>query len=525
MIAKDSIFYKVLLSRIQASVIPVIILSIIFGGYVCYNHSLQYTDDMQNTLDEYAYNVTNAISARVEQSTKVLSYTYIIENINKVKTDHEVFVFQQNTGQFLEYITGEKNRDELLIYSSNGNTFNDKYFRRISDLPERERIIEKLKKEDGGLIWEKCAEEIDGEICLVFYRYMPYANDSILACRVYIPKGENISIVAKSDSDSQQDGRLYSEINDVYTAVMTLDNRVLHKYNAVVILLAAAAVLALSLFLIFIIIKTTRKVTSGIDEFVGNISEDVLLDKDYEINISDDDLAEVKRMKGTIDSLIAKIREISEKQHRLEVELLQKQIDSHTLYNSLSAIKYNAFLRGDKEMEELIGAMVAYYRASLGGGRNITTLGEELEMMRKYIFINEASHAKKYNLTIEVEEGLENCTIPHFLLQPFVENCVIHGLAGKRADCSIYIGCWKENDSLCIDISDNGYGLETETLKMLSNLEHYKKSYGIKNVYTRLKLLYGDSGDIVYESEKGRGTTVHLKLKTDIVIKKSDMVM
>lgn len=511
MSSKDSFFHKVLLSRIYVSVIPIIIGTLILGGLICHFQRIKYIADMQKELDKYAYEAGNIIAVKAEQSNRVLQYSYISENINRVKSDYDVFAFQQNVRQFLGYVTGENRNEEILIYSSNRNLFNDMYFRRLEEMNEKNEIINKLNKNSSDIMWDRKVYEDDNGIHLKFYRNMPYTkSENIIVCKVEIPQMDGIDIICGKSPGKY----LTSEINDIYTAVMKPNMRNLAVYDMSVIFLMMIVIAVLCSFVIFIIVRTTKKVTLGIDELVNSISDDVIFDKNFSMIIRNDDPAEIRCIKNTISSLVQRIKEISEKQHGLEVAVLQKQIDSHTLYNSLSAVKYNAFLNHDTETVELISTLVEYYRASLNEGKNETTLGAEIEMIKKYVYINEISHAKKYNLETEIDDSIKNHRMPNFLLQPIVENCIIHGLAGNRANCKIQIFGKTDGEYIYIDICDNGYGMSREKTDMLNKPDEYEDNYGIKNTYMRLKLVYGENADIKYESKEECGTKVHIKFKT-----------
>ena len=101
--------------------------------------------------------------------------------------------------------------------------------------------------------------------------------------------------------------------------------------------------------------------------------------------------------------------------------------------------------------------------------------------------------------------------ILHLLLQPFVENAIIHGLGGSKQDCEIKIECCEENGFLNITVEDNGRGMDEEKLKKLNNTEESEIGYGIKNVCMRLKLYYGSDAKVYFESTVGKGTKAYIR--------------
>lgn len=105
---------------------------------------------------------------------------------------------------------------------------------------------------------------------------------------------------------------------------------------------------------------------------------------------------------------------------------------------------------------------------------------------------------------------LEQKEILHLLIQPFLENAIIHGLSGTKENGVIHLSCSYEDGCLSLCLSDNGYGMSPDLVEKLNCLDSYEGHYGIKNSYQRLKLFYGNESKIMFDSEQNKGTTVTL---------------
>lgn len=204
--------------------------------------------------------------------------------------------------------------------------------------------------------------------------------------------------------------------------------------------------------------------------------------------------------------------------------MLASQINPHFLYNTLETIRMKAFTAGDREAAtaiKLLGQSMRYVLENMG--TTYTTLKAELDHVDGYMKIQHLRFGDRIGYETRVEEGLElsRYRILPLLLQPVVENAIIHGLDEKEEKGLIVISIRTkqegEQNLLFIDVEDNGCGMTKETLdKLHQDIEirdmSRSKSIGLYNINQRMKLHYGNEHRIHLYAEQGRGTRVRLTI-------------
>ncbi len=200
---------------------------------------------------------------------------------------------------------------------------------------------------------------------------------------------------------------------------------------------------------------------------------------------------------------------------KLELKLLQERINPHFLYNSLSCIKL-AF--PNKELEDIIDALIRYYRIALNRGNEILSVSEEVDMVEKYIKIQKFAFDSDFQYYISIDESILNCKMLKHILQPIVENAIIHGILGLQSGGLLKITGRNAGDTMIFQVIDNGVGMSRDKIdKLLDGNVDMKESsnssgYGIKNVINRLDLRFGSSYSLKIDSAVDAGTTVTLEI-------------
>lgn len=213
-------------------------------------------------------------------------------------------------------------------------------------------------------------------------------------------------------------------------------------------------------------------------------------------------------------------QEIENRQHEMEYKMLASQINPHFLYNTLETIRMKAFTSGDREVADatkLLGKSMRYVLENTGTNR--TTLARELEHIEYYLKIQQIRFQDRSDYTLNIQEGLdtEKIYVLPLLLQPLVENSMVHGLENLEKNGKICVSVFMEEKYINIIISDNGEGMDEEALDNLrksidtKDISH-KSSIGLYNINQRLKLLYGEDYSFIIDSVINEGTTVTLKL-------------
>jgi two-component system sensor histidine kinase YesM len=228
------------------------------------------------------------------------------------------------------------------------------------------------------------------------------------------------------------------------------------------------------------------------------------------------EMAEVfNTMMDQIESLMDRIRESEQYKRQSEFAVLQSQIHPHFVYNTINSMKYYAHLKGVGEIEVVATAMVELLRAVLGQHDEFITLKEEIHYIEQYLVIQRFKFQQEIEVVWEIDSPLLAKKIPKLLLQPIVENALIHGIAGKR-DGTITVKAYQMGDGIHLTVTDNGKGMAQKevrrVLEQAANTAHHMSGVGISNVFGRIKMIYGDQYGGTISSYRGIGTVVELVL-------------
>lgn len=193
-----------------------------------------------------------------------------------------------------------------------------------------------------------------------------------------------------------------------------------------------------------------------------------------------------------------------------ELKNLQAQINPHFLFNAINTIV--SFIPIDSsKAKTLLISLADLFRKSLKNRQELVDLTTELEHIASYLEIERARFGDKLKVNYQLEEGL-NCQLPPLILQPIVENAVIHGILPKNIGGSITIKSKQKSQDIILEVIDDGVGMEWEPLNRLIDEENDNKSIGIKNVNKRLVNLYGEDYCLTVDSKINEGTCVQIRI-------------
>lgn len=216
-------------------------------------------------------------------------------------------------------------------------------------------------------------------------------------------------------------------------------------------------------------------------------------------------------MTNELDSLMAKEYESGKQIKSAELKALQAQINPHFLYNTLDLINWEAIDHNVPQIAEVAKNLARFYRISLNRGGPIVTVEEEVSHVKAYVDIENRHFDDAIVLTTDIKEEVKQLACMNIILQPFVENSIMHGIAEDTGleECNIHLQAYLEGEKLVFVITDDGFGIEEEKLEQILSLDLSKgDGYGIKNINSRIKLCYGEEYGVSIESEEGQGTKV-----------------
>ena len=211
------------------------------------------------------------------------------------------------------------------------------------------------------------------------------------------------------------------------------------------------------------------------------------------------------------------ITSIEEKQKRLatvELNALKAQLRPHFLYNVLNDIKSMAKLGRNEEIVQMVVCFAQLLRSSMSTEDEFHTLSEEIDLIRKYITMQNLRGLRPINLKIEVPESLEDMQIPRLMLQPLVENATIHGLSGETMPV-ILVRVRNMETGIEFIVADNGCGINEENRTKLMNEGAVHEGIGINNIQQRLRLYYGDQGLLEIVSKVDFYTVIRITVPSE----------
>ena len=221
------------------------------------------------------------------------------------------------------------------------------------------------------------------------------------------------------------------------------------------------------------------------------------------------------RMVDDIKELIDRNYVMAIRERESELDILQAQMNPHFLYNTLDSLYWKATESGNDEIAEDILSLSQLFRLVLNRGNGIVTVQAEAELLERYLHIQRMRFGKRLEYEISLDDRLLEEEIPKLILQPFVENAIVHGFEKIDGNFTLSIIGTKEEKCMIFQIKDTGVGMSEEQIAALWEHADNRKyasqrigRYAIKNVKERLELIYHENYELHITSKVGQGTTV-----------------
>lgn len=234
---------------------------------------------------------------------------------------------------------------------------------------------------------------------------------------------------------------------------------------------------------------------------------------------------EIEEIYHNFNGMVQEVQRLMQEHYQLgkevkmaEVRALQAQINPHFLYNTLDLINWISMDYGAEEIGTLTWNLARFYRLSLNHGKSLISIGEEVEHVEVYVNIENYHFDNAISLEVDVPEELKSYACLNIILQPFVENAIVHGIAEKPdiESCEIRICARREEQDIVFSVQDDGPGVDVkemqkETQQDIRTAQH---GYGVRNINFRLKRCFGEKYGVTYlESEKG----THVEIKIPVM--------
>lgn len=245
---------------------------------------------------------------------------------------------------------------------------------------------------------------------------------------------------------------------------------------------------------------------------MGNFNTELVVD-------GNDEIGQIKRqfnqMVGNIRELMEEVQASSEltrnmerKQNEIQLKMLASQINPHFLYNALESIRMKAHLKGEKEISQTVKMLGKLMRKNLELTGKEILLHEEFEIIRCYLEIQKFRHEDRISYELHLDPAAEKAKILPLLIQPLVENSVVHGLEKAVGGGNVTIRARLEDGMLCVTVEDDGIGMsESKLEEVLRSLSDQNADrIGLHNIQQRLLMTYGEASGLKMESRPNGGT-------------------
>lgn len=247
--------------------------------------------------------------------------------------------------------------------------------------------------------------------------------------------------------------------------------------------------------------------------YSDSIPENMVIEEDCE-----DEISNLKRAYNNMLNSIRELLERTKKEEEIirknELDLILEQISPHFLYNTLDAISGLTLIGDQDKSFQMTQALGRFYRNSLNSGRQMISLGEELDIIKNYMTIINIRYDDKINITYEADESLLDVLILKLILQPLVENAVHHGMRQKEGPGNLRISVQELDEEMMeVTVWDNGVGVPQEQIGKILNGEYRtkKSGFGLYSVKQRVELFYGIKDAVCIRSDWGSWTEVKVR--------------
>ncbi|CAH1223070.1 MULTISPECIES: sensor histidine kinase [unclassified Paenibacillus] len=272
--------------------------------------------------------------------------------------------------------------------------------------------------------------------------------------------------------------------------------------------------------------KFSRSITQPIAQLIKKMRniEKGDLDKLEEAALGNVPLSpqnEVGLLHRTFKMMLQRIRELIEENYakqlvirETELKALQAQINPHFLYNTLESINWMAKVQKQTQISEMVEALGFLLRSSVNMSEKWIALEKELDIVRSYVTIQQTRFEERLDFDMDIAPEVTTARIPKLTLQPLVENAIHYALEPSIDPCQIRIRARAEGDKVVIEVQDDGPGMTPEFMERLQEgrIKTRGQGIGLSNIQERIRLTFGDEGEMIVSSRPGSGTVVSIRI-------------
>lgn len=390
--------------------------------------------------------------------------------------------------------------------NSDGVVFIDLNYNAIIDLCDQNSIGDKgyvfILDQDGNIVYHPSQQQLYNELQTENIDTVMNADSDI----VVTGEGDDEKIYTLSHSETTG----WTIVGCVNMAELLKDSREANNIYVMTAIVLVAIAMILSSFIARSITLPIQKLRDSMKKVQeGDFkAADVVIPSQNEIGSL---TTSFNAMTHRIEELMEENVKEQEQKRKIELKALQSQINPHFLYNTLDSIIWMAEGKKYEDVVLMTASLARLLRQSISNEDETVLIGQEIQYVKSYLTIQKMRYKDKLEFEINVDPSINSVHIVKLVLQPIVENAIYHGLKYKESKGLLTVTGYQKNQNAVIEITDDGVGMEEETLNHI--FEKHKVNYrsngvGVYNVQKRLCMYYGKEYGLHYESEPGHGTTV-----------------
>jgi two-component system sensor histidine kinase YesM len=334
-------------------------------------------------------------------------------------------------------------------------------------------------------------------------------------------ENRNIEIHIKTDENLGWDIVNVSDQSQVINGLNT--------QRRTIVIIFACSILILAMIIFSMMIRLTR----SIDIVVNTIRKTGSGNMKVSVPIDEKMPSEIEIIASTYNTTVEQLRvsiskekKAIKKQKDAEIAALEAQINPHFLYNTLDTVNWMAIDKDEYEISNAISSLAMILRYAIDRSNQIVTVKDEIEWLKKYIYLQQTRLKNTFQCNVHVEPQILNEKIHKLLLQPFVENAIIHGFEGEKGPHYLTISIEHKNSEMTIRLQDNGKGMKKQLIDMFNagdfSVDGQKSHIGIMNAISRIQMYYGEKAKVHISSVLNQGTIVEIHIATERGINNED---
>jgi two-component system sensor histidine kinase YesM len=571
--------YKLVFSIICIVFIPVLIVGIILTVQLRQMALNDATKQTLNNVERVHKRTLEILNVPLEFSTQLLFDSRLKALVNRnYMTVYEVVKAYQDYPDFRDYIRLHKEISNIRFYMDNPTLINNWEFFQPNQQLVHSAWYQAAIKSKGLVGWDFIEDERNhlNELSLVRrIDFLDYHNYGVLVINVntnylnsyleeepfetmivdennYIVSANRTGLIGKTLDELKFDRSVITKESGTYESVLEgnsskiiidkLQPESSHNSIRIVSVFSIAStakdanrIIRLALYVIIISLVVAILLIYGVSKLLSNrllrLSKHISKVASGNLNAfleidGKDEIAQISRqfnsMVGSVKELMLEVQtsqfqknQLEIKQNEIKFKMLASQINPHFLFNALESIRMKAHLKGESEIAQAVRHLGKLIRRNLEVGSGRITLINEIEMVRCYLEIQQFRFEDRVSYELEIDPQALHLFVPPLIIQPLVENAVIHGLEDKEDGGAVFVKAEIVDEELHIEVLDNGKGMdESKVNDLVQSLgdaasDNEKNHIGLRNVHLRLQLSYGAQYGLTINSEPDKGTRVH----------------